>query len=534
MSDDSGYADLGTYGGEIDTPNIDRLAEQGIKFSSFYTNGRCSPTRASLFSGLDCARVGFGGGSLGDWVRQIDSPAHRGRLPYQTPLLPELLKEAGYQTMMSGKWHLGGSVIADSPEGQNQWKFYHQGWELTEEEIEAEFNALPPQRGFDQYFGLHGAQADFFVTPSDNHQYFEGNEPAELSFDRTYEMHCWYPNEQHYAYTPNHGKTSKAFYDTDGVTDRAIEMLEGAANDDAPFFAYVAYRAPHTPLQAPESLVQKYIKQYDDLEKFQNDRFQGLVREKLIPKDTNFKKTELSSYLNPEQVAAFKLRMAVHAAMLEVVDQNVGRILNSLEETNQRENTIILYFSDNGAASHVGDLMNKPYTGSKALVWEGGTKSHFIASWPGRFPQGSVSNTTVWVGDLLPTFLDLIGKDYPTIFREKETIALDGRNVLPALKGQEMAPPETLFFNDKGQQAIIYQGRWKLLIEPGWYLQTIEKPGIVYELYDLQSDPTETKNIASQKPELLELLRKKSEVWKTECGILDYAEIIAVRPKDPF
>ncbi|MBK1875266.1 sulfatase-like hydrolase/transferase [Pelagicoccus mobilis] len=534
MSDDSGYADLGCYGGEIDTPNIDSLASSGLRLTNFYTNGRCSPTRASLLSGLYGARVGFGGGSLGDWWRQYDSPAHRGRLPYDTPLLPELLNTAGYQTMMSGKWHLGGSLIKLQPELATEWKTHHPGWTFDDAEVEAEFNALPPQRGFDQFFGMHGAQGDFFITPNDPHEYYEGNQLAQLPFNRTYSMHCYYPHENHYAYTPNHGKTSQAFYDTDGITDRAIEMLNSASdNQSNPFFAYVAYRAPHTPLQAPEELVQKYLPRYQDLDQFQTDRYNNLVDKNLI-QDKGYQKTNLASYQTPEQVEAFKLRMAVHAAMMEKVNQNVGRILDALDQKGLRENTLILYFSDNGAASHVGAMMNKPYNGSKALVWEGGTKTHFIANWPGHVPENETSHSMVWVGDLLPTLLNLAGVGYPQTFRGKATQKLDGRDVSKVLDGEEIPPPETLFFNDKGQQSVIYQGRWKLLIEPGWYLQTSAKEGIAYELYDLHADPTETNNLAKQKPELVQTLARMCENWIQETGIVDYAKIVEVMPNDPF
>ncbi|TWT49381.1 Arylsulfatase [Rubripirellula amarantea] len=530
MSDDSGYTDLGCYGGEVDTPHIDELAAQGIRLSNFYSNGRCSPTRASLLSGLECAKVGFGGGSLGDWSREMPFPAHRGRLPYQTPLLPEVLKNAGYHTMMSGKWHLGGSLMRGSKSMQEEWSKSHPGWELTESQIESDFLGLPSQRGFDEYFGLYGAQDNFFVVPGQSHRIMEGNQPAKLRFERTYSMHC-YTDKSGGRYGRNHGKTAKAFYDTDGVTDRAIEMIQGAAGKDKPpFFLYVAYRAPHKPLQAPEKLVQKYLPRYQDLGKVATDRITKLKEEQLFPGSAGARKR----WTPQQKLDSFRLQLAVHAAMVEKVDENVGRLINALKASGEHQNSLIIYLSDNGCASHVDGFMNTPYFGSKALVWEGGTKTHFIAAWPQHIKPGTVSDNQAWVGDVLPTCLEVAGLDYPETFREKKTTRLDGRSMLSTLMGESAPAKETLFFNDKGQQSVIYQGRWKLLIEPGWYLQTLKQPGVVRELYDLVRDPAETTNVADAHPELVQQLSALCETWKQDSGIVDYAEIIKLRPQDPF
>lgn len=530
LSDDSGYTDLGCYGGEIDTPNLDRLSKRGMRLSTFYTNGRCSPTRASMLSGLDSAHVGFGGGALGEWWREVTYPAHRGRLPYDTPLLPELLKEAGYHTMMAGKWHLGGSTMKDSKHQQNFWKQFHPGWELTGDEMEAEFRALPAQRGFDEYFGMFGAQDVFFITPGQPHPYMEGNRPAELTFDTTYSMHC-YTNKHGARYGANHGKTSKAFYATDGVTDRAIEMIEQASGEGKPpFLMYVAYRAPHVPLQAPEELVQKYLPRYRDLRKAESDRAAGLAEKGMFPRDARWRKT----WIPPGEEEDFSLQLAVHAAMMEKVDENVGRLVRALEKADASDNTLVLYLSDNGAASHIQGYMNAPYHGSKALVWEGGTKTHLLAVWPEKIKPGTLSRDQAWVADIFPTCLEVAGATYPETFRGAPTRPLDGRSMMPTLMGESTPAREVLFFNDKGQQSVIYQGRWKLLIDPGWYLQTQKVPGTAYELYDLENDPAETTNLADAKPELVKMLEKRCEVWKKACGIVDYAEILELRPRDPF
>ncbi|MEM6392136.1 MAG: sulfatase-like hydrolase/transferase [Planctomycetota bacterium] len=527
MTDDSGYSDLGSFGGEIDTPHLDRLAENGIRLSNFYTNGRCSPTRASLLTGLDSARVGFGGGVVGDWWREMPHPAHRGRLPYDTPLLSELLRAGGYRTLMAGKWHLGGSTMKFNPQQQQQlWKRYHLGWELTDEEIELDFLALPLQRGFDEYFGLYGAQDSLFFVPGQPHPIKEGNEPAELDYDRVYTMHCYAKQAR---YNVNHGKTAKAFYATDGVTDRAIQMIEDAAGDDAPpFFLYVAHRAPHVPLQAPEELVQKYLKLYADIRAVEAARLERLKQQGLVPPNTDYR----PAWIQPGAEDEFRLKMALHAAMMEKIDENVGCLIETLEDTGELDNTLILFFSDNGNASHLSSIFNTPYRGSKALLWEGGTRSHFIAVWPNRITPGTLSHQQAWVADIMPTVLNLAGIGYPDTFRGKPTEDLAGRDMLAVLQGKPRPPAEALFFNDKGQQSVIYQGRWKLLINPGWFSPNKPCTQTTYELYDLENDPSELNNLAEAKPELVRMLEKKCEAWKQDMGIVDYAALLKLRPND--
>jgi len=526
MTDDSGYADLGCYGGEIDTPNLDRMAANGLRFRNFYNNGRCSPTRATLLTGRDSAHAGFAAGTLSGWRNETKRPAYRARMPYDLPTVAELLKAAGYQTMMAGKWHLGGSFMKNSKSEQERWKKSHPGWELTEAELQADFNALPLQRGFDSFFGILGAEDHQFFTVDDEHRCFEGNQPAKLRFDREYHMHCYYGRKKQHHASEHHGKTAKAFYGTDGMTDRAIEMIGAAAKNPEPFFMFMAYRAPHLPLQAPQELVTKYLPRYANLGRVEKARVDGLVREGLWEKGTPYQKSfGQARKMSKTQKADVQLRAALHAAMVEKIDENVGKVVRSLEALDELDNTLIVYLSDNGAAVHLGDLMNVPYRGSKAQMWEGGTKTHCIAHWPKVIQPGAITENTGWVGDILPTCLELAGATYPAEFRGTKTEPLDGRSLLPVLKGKERPAPEYLFSNDRGQQGVIHRGRWKLLIEPGWYPNTKKAPGIVYELYDLKNDPAETRNLASQKPEMVQDLRKACEAWQQRCKIVDHAKI---------
>jgi arylsulfatase A-like enzyme len=513
LTDDSALTDVGCYGGEIDTPNIDALARGGLRFANFYTNARCSPTRATLMTGRDCALAGFAAGTLGQFSGERQISNYRGRLAGNLPTLAELLRDAGYRTMMAGKWHLGGGDMRDSESKQAAWKKRHSGWELPPAEIGAEFNAMPAQRGFGWFFGLLGGETDFFFLPGDKQNYLEGNRPAELSFERTYTIDGADHKKGGAAFR-HLGKTAKAFYDTDGITDRVLEKLRGdaAAGGDKPFFLYLAYRAPHAPVQAPKELVDKYLPRFTDFNKVAAGRHAGLVREGLFPASAAWR-SEPAIKGDPD---GFRKSLAVHAAMVEKVDENVGRLTGALKELGQLENTLIFYLSDNGAAPGPGPLLNKPYEGAKGLLWEGGARTHCIAHWPARIQPGGIARTIGWVADFLPTCVELAGaKPVPT----------EGRSLVPVLAGGELPPPEDLFFNDGGQQSVVHQGRWKLLINPGWYVSSRKQSGDVLELYDLDSDPAETKNVVSDHPEVANDLKARCEAWQKKCGIVDYSQI---------
>ena len=542
LADDSGYSDLGCYGGEIDTPHLDKLAREGVRFRAFYNNARCSPSRATLLTGRDSGKVGFAAGTLGGWGREMEEPSYRARLPYQIPTLPELLKSAGYRTLMAGKWHLGGSLIKTGHDNPSEWKRCHPGWELTQAQIDADFNALPKQRGFDEFFGLIGGEAHQFLVPAadapaapngttlTNNEYLEGNEPAKLKATRTYAMRCHSDSPSGYPFNPSDGKTGLAWYATDGTTDRALDMIQRAHADSQPFFLYLAYQSPHQPLQAPQELVDKYKSRYQDLGRVEAARVEGLEREKILPAGVPYVKTFSGDRkLPPQQTEKLKEVLPIHAAMMENMDQNIGRVMQTLRELGQLDNTLIIYLSDNGAAAGIGDLMNKPYRGCKALLWEGGPKTAFIARWPGHIEAGSLNDTVGWIGDLLPTCLAVAGITYPSEFRGAKTAPLEGRNLLPALGGRKLEPPEFIFTNDKGQQGVIHQGRWKLLINPGWYINTSRKPGVTYELYDLASDPTETKDLSKEQAERVKQLAKACTAWQVKNGILDYGELLKIR-----
>lgn len=523
LTDDSGYSDPGCYGGEIETPNLNKLAADGLRFRNFYNNARCSPTRASLMTGRDCAHAGFAAGTLGGSARERPIPAYRARLSYALPTIAEVLKSVGYQTLMVGKWHLGGSLLKESKDPVGTWKKQHPGWKSSDGEVDADFNALPCQRGFDRFFGvLHGTD-DFFFAPGDRHDYLEGNAPAILTYDRTYTMH--YSKKS----APHHGKTAKAFYETDGLTDQAIRMVrEASGGSKPPFFLYMAYRAPHQPRQAPQELVSKYLPRYADPAKVEEGRMQGLIREKIWPAEQPYRKIGAVEAGGRRDLAEYQRQLAIHAAMIEKVDENVDRIVQTLRELGSLDNTLVIYLSDNGA--DMGELSNRPYRGGKAQLWEGGTKTHCIVHWPKVVKPGTLTDDVGWVGDLLPTCVEIAGATYPSEFHGQKTDPIEGRSLLSTFMGGHVPPPAYLFFNDRGQQSVIHQGRWKLLIDPGWYSATAKTPGHVYELYDLIADPGETRDLAAMKPELVGEFEKACMIWQTKCGILPFEDILKMFP----
>lgn len=265
-------------------------------------------------------------------------------------------------------------------------------------------------------------------------------------------------------------------------------------------------------MQAPKELVEKYLPRFADLKSVVENRHAGLVKEGLYPSSAPWR-SEASITGDPQE---FRKTLAVHAAMIEKVDENVGRLTATLRELGQLDNTLIFYLSDNGAAPGPGRLMNRPYDGNKGLLWEGGARTHCIAHWPSRINPGVITRTVGWVADFLPTCLELAGaKPVPT----------EGRSLVPVLAGHELSPPQDLFFNDGGQQSVIHKGRWKLLMNPGWYKITSKQSADVLELYDLLNDPAETKNIVSEQPELVKDLQARCANWQRKCGIVDFAGI---------
>ncbi|MEM8489815.1 MAG: sulfatase-like hydrolase/transferase [Pseudomonadota bacterium] len=557
LADDTGYSDLGSYGGEIDTPNLDALAAGGMRFSNFYSNGRCSPSRASLLTGLGSAKVGFGAGTLSTWAEERKLPAYRARLPFDVPVLPELLKRAGYRTFMAGKWHLGGSLLKDKLASRAQWRELHPGWELTEAEVDADYNALPLQRGFDEFFGILTGETHQFLVPADaapspmrgttldDHRYYEGNRRATLRAHQKYLIRAYSDAAAVYPYHQANGLTTNAWYAPDGTTDRALDMINQALALKEPFFLYLSYQSPHKPLQAPGELVAKYENYYRSPTLASLRRAFNLSLENLFPLSEAIAGTpsivRRHWYTIPEEQL---IQRAIHAAMTENLDSNVGRVMSRIKASGQWDNTFFVFLSDNGAACDGMELFNSPYRGCKALLWEGGIKVPLIVSWPHKISPGTVAHDVGWIGDLFTTSLSIASAEHPDEFRGTPTPELEGRDLLGILTGKgahDRSPSEnsahadtgssrTLMFNDRGQQAVR-KNEWKLLINPGWFspssTQSFEPR---YELYDLSKDPLERKNVAAGMPAKVRELSSEAETWRNEQRIVDYELLVHQDP----
>jgi arylsulfatase len=499
VADDMGYADIGCYGSEIRTPNLDALAANGVRFSQFYTTPKCFPSRASLLTGLYPHQVGM-----------AQKP-----LKFQNcTTLAEVLRAAGYHTWMTGKWH-----------GQDN----------------------PTTRGFERYFGLNDGEANYF---NPGRQRPGEPVPAADKGDRRWSI----DDKTYQPYTPPDPK----FYATDAFTDYALRYLN-EQRDDQPFFLYVAYTAPHYPIQAwPEDIAKyrgKYRAGWDQirLARYERQRAMGLLPTEapLAPRG-NIRLAfvrdlgpwlpkywdERGDILPWDEVPDhdnWDLKMAVYAAMVDRMDQNIGRLMARLRELKKDENTLVIFLSDNGACAgshHTGangapppsgpgpmdsfhtydapwaDVSDAPFTGYKDDCYEGGLAVPAVLAWPrGIKAQGAITPAVAHIMDIMPTCLELAGAEYPATFAGRPIPPMEGLSLLPILQGKERAGHDYLFWEYVGKRAVRHDW-WKLVAMP-------DQP---WELYDLKTDRAETRNLAATHPEIAQDLAQRWNDWAKRTG----------------
>ena len=488
LCDDLGYSDIGCYGGEIKTPNLDQLAVGGMLFTQFYNGARCCPTRASLLTGLYAHQAG-----VGHMTGNEGYPEYQGYLNRQCATIAELLKSAGYQTYMSGKWHVG-----DRRE------------------------AHPQRRGFDEYFGLIPGVCNYFRPGED--EIWDGDQPYEIPADGQ-------------------------FYTTDAFTDYAVKFIDRASRSpERPFFLYLAYTAPHYPLQAwPEDIKKyrgSYRKGWDQLRQERHKRLLqlGLLNPEWVLSARDNRNAPWDSLAEGEQDWRDQL-MATYAAMVDRMDQGIGKVLTKLGEVGADDNTLILFLSDNGACPYTNmwgdrprkDSQNKviPVGGPEALYaygWEwanagnapfrkykrytheGGISTPMIACWPGVIQPGSITHRVGHIIDVMPTCLAAAGAEYPRAFLSEEIKPLEGMSLLPVLQGKTRQEDRTLFWEHMGHRAVR-KGQWKLVADLGGE----------WELYDLQADRTETNNLVAAHPEKVKELRQLYDEWTHRCGVMPWS-----------
>ena len=494
MADDMGYSDLGCYGGEIHTPNIDRLAANGLRFSQFYNCALCGPTRSSLMTGLYNQQVGIRG-----WT---------GTLNKRCATIPELLKQAGYSTHVVGR--------LDMTTGDD----WHEPENIA--------------RHVDQFFGTASipgrlGPGNYFKTVRTGRFLHNGK-----VFER-----------------PPHA----TFYKTDLFTDYAVEFIEKAAAQAKPFFLYGAYNAPHWPLHAKPEDIDKYREMYTKTgwDRLRAERQRHLIESGLVddawrpaPRDSR-----VPAWDEAEHKAWEAERMAVYAAQIDCLDQNVGRLLEAVRRAGVEQNTLVLFLSDNGASdqawgqpldqpgnpwrvdgtpTQVGNrpeitpggpdtfvtygppwanVSDTPFRGYKATCYEGGIATPLIAYWPDVIKQkGRITHQVGHVIDVMATCLDLAGAEYPSSFQRRNALPLEGKTLVPVFQGRQRDGHQVLCWNVAGSRAVR-TGRWKL----------VAAKDRAWELYDLGMDRTEMNNLTDKNPERVREMSQAYERWAKHVGI---------------
>ncbi len=487
MVDDMGFSDIGCYGGEIHTPNLDSLASGGLRFSQFYNAARCCPTRASLLTGLYQHQVG-----IGHMVNDQGHPSYQGYLNYRCVTIAEALKTAGYKTLMSGKWHVG--------ENRPHW---------------------PVDRGFDKYYGLISGAAN----------YFDISKTKASGVNRTMAI-------DDKPYTP----PKDNFYMTDFFTDNAVKFIDEYGRDKEPFFLYLAFTAPHWPLHArPEDITKykgKYLKGWD---KLRQQRYERMIKMGLISSEWKMSPRDTSTWPwdDEKNKELLDLKMAIYAAQIDRMDQGIGKVLDTIKEIGAEKNTLIMFLSDNGGCAEGGPVgfdrrknglppggvdsymsyglswanaSNTPFRRYKHWVHEGGIATPLIAYWPTVIKNGgSVTHEVGHIIDVMATCLDVAGIEYPKTYKSHKLIPLEGKSLLPIFQGRKRRGHNALYWEHVGNRAVR-QGKWKLV--------AVHKEP--WELYDLEADRTELNNLAAKYPEKVEQLKAMHQSWAQRCGVLPW------------
>jgi arylsulfatase len=497
LADDMGFADMGAFGSEIRTPNLDSLASKGVRFTNFYTNPTCSPTRATLLSGVDTHRNGLG--NMDEWTapNQRGAVGYEGYLNNRVATLPQLLRGAGYHTYMVGKWHLG-----KAPE------------------------LIPAARGFERDFSLLDGAGSYWDMTN-----FTGASPLSV-----------FTEDGRYL-----TKLPDDYYATKTYTDKLIGFIDANRGDGKPFFAYVAHQAPHDPYHLPRDWRNRHVGEYDKgWDAVRAERLKRQVELGIMPAGTQLAERMWfvpdPIVLAPASRALLGKKMELYAGMMENMDFHIGRLIDHLKEIGEYENTIFIVFGDNGAegtdlfaqiagtpgtrdflyaaikwsqthpnawgdpGSYVGygpmwaQVSMTPFSQYKGWVAEGGIRNALVVSGPVvKRPAGSINHGIMHVADIMPTLLEVAGTSYPKTSGGSELPPLMGKSWGPMLTGQVESPRTTkdyLGWEVFGNRAVR-QGDWKLR----WQYKPFGKGD--WELYNLATDPAERIDLAAERPDKL-------------------------------
>lgn len=496
MTDDMGFSDLGCYGSEIATPNLNSLAMHGLRFTEFYNSSVCCSTRASLMTGLYPHQAG-----MGNMTRDMgpDKPGYRGRLTSRCVTIGEVLGSARYQTFQTGKWHLGAKT-------KEQW---------------------PSGRGFDHYFGCPEG-GGFYFRPSAFYNGQASNIRSIRLDDQVIYNHQIDPPSD--------------WYSTDAWTDEGLKFVRAAAEAKRPFFWYLAYNAPHWPLQAKPQDIAKYRGTYKaGWDKLRAQRYRKLIELGML--DKNWKLTDRGrgipawNSLSEDEKEVQDLRMATYAAAIDCVDQNVGKIIATLKTLGMFENTLILFLHDNGGASQGGRLgsntgqgecgtvdsfvkygdcwanvSNSPFRKYKQMSHEGGIATPLIAHWPQGIDsdlEGTLVKSPTNVIDVMATCVEIAKATYPNSYRGSAILPMEGESLCRLFAGKPWLRKNPLYFAFKNDQAMRH-GKWKLVRG-----DTRGK----WELYDMEKDRTETLDLAERRPEKVREMSTRFDQWAKRCFV---------------
>lgn len=508
VADDMGYSDIGAFGGEVATPTLDALAGDALRFSNFHVLPSCSPTRSVLLSGVDNHLAGMG--TMGEFStpEMENHPGYAGYLNFEVAALPEVLQADGYRTYMAGKWHLG-----DQPETR------------------------PHARGFDETFALMPGGGSHWndrrpLSPPQTMYYSRNGEDIESLPDD--------------------------FYSTRYYTDNLLRFIEDDQGDEDPFFAYLSYTAPHDPLHAPKEYIDKYRGVYDSgWDDLRQNRLQALVELGIVPAGAEpsprIESVSAWSDLPNEERANSARDMEIYAAMLDYMDGQILRVFDYLKEIGEFDNTMIIFFSDNGANGAVrmaypgqteefldsfdNSLENRGLVNSyvemgpgwaqasvspsrmfKGFTSEGGIRSPMIIKLPGVMSNaGSITKEFVHVRDIMPTILDIAGVSHSETFDGRAVQPMQGQSLLEFVSGDANVPyagSAHVGYELFGLKAF-FDGHWKILNMPPPFASG------EWELYNLAEDPGETHNLNDAYPEKVEEMVRSWEQYKEDNTVLD-------------
>ena len=517
LTDDMGFSDIGCFGSEIKTPNIDKLAANGISFTHFYNTSRCSPSRASLMTGLYPHQAGMG--FLSNY--NYDEAGYVDDLSKNAVTMAEVFKQAGYATYMSGKWHL--NKEKSIPNDRSNW---------------------PLQRGFDRFFGMLIGSGSFY-------------DPGTLMQDNTFIA------------------PGKDFYLTHAITDNVVRFIDENPKEK-PFFFYIAYTAAHWPLQAPENEIQKYKGVYDKgWDETRKQRFEKLKKLGIISKKAVLTErgVDIPEWKNEPMKEWQVRRMEVYAAMVDIMDQGIGKIISTLEKNGELENTVIFYMHDNGGCAETlnsketeipltdeqkkgkpfakdsiflgkiptytrdgefirsgkgvmpgpantwtaygeewANVSSTPFRLYKHFVHEGGIATPLIIHWPeGIKAKGKLRTQPGHLIDIMATCVEIAGLNYPINFNGNAIHPLEGKSLVPAFTNKAI-PREFIFWEHEGNRAIR-MGKWKLVSKTRKQKKFTPADENLWELYDMDRDPAEINNLALKYPDKVKTM---AALWEKE------------------